>query len=131
GNVTDIDGALGVELRPVVDLTDDVGAVAGLNRRRRARLDRQPVDGFKIELDAEVFLALLEDISSEHLVGNRNIIRPPDPMQRRALRKCWRSARGQNAGQAPTRGGQRTGAGKLQEAAATDGLHIPAPVGAY
>ena len=37
-------------------------------------LDRQAVDGFEIEFDAEILLALLEDLGSERLVGDRHII---------------------------------------------------------
>jgi hypothetical protein len=52
GHVADIDDAFGIELRPVVEHLDEVGAVAGLDGRSDPRLNCQPIDPFKIELDA-------------------------------------------------------------------------------
>ncbi len=61
GDVADVGKALGVELRPVVEPQNDVGAGAGLNRRGDARLDVVGVDRLDGQLDAEVLLALLDD----------------------------------------------------------------------
>ena len=62
GDVADIGEALGIELRPVVERHDDVGAGAGLDRRGDARLDVVGVDGLDLELDAERLLAFLRDL---------------------------------------------------------------------
>src|ERR1700730_10712376 len=67
GDVADIGDALSIELRPGVDRTDDVGTGAGRDGGSDPRLDRQAIYGFEVELDAEVLLALLEDLCSERL----------------------------------------------------------------
>ena len=127
-DIADIDDAVGIELRPIVDRADDVGTGAGRDGGRDPRLDRQPVDAFEIDLDAEVLLGLLVDLRSDHLVGNRYIVGPPDPMQGRPLREGGRPARGQNAGEPSGRGRCRSGAGKLQQAAAIDTRHGSSPL---
>ena len=103
GDVADIDDAFGIELRPVVDRADDVGTGAGRDGGSNPRLDRQAIDGFEVELDAEVLLALLDDLASERLVGDRHIIGPSDPVQRRALGKSRRPPRGENPGESAAR----------------------------
>src|SRR5690349_14211473 len=102
-DVADVGGALRIELRPIVDLTDDIRAAAGLDGRGGARLDGQAVYGFEVKLDAEVFLALLEYLRPERLVGHRHIIGPSDPMQCGALGKSRRPPRGERGGDPATR----------------------------
>ena len=53
GDVGQIDEARLVEVRMVVEQHDQVGAGAGLNARRDARLQIVAVDGFELDLDAE------------------------------------------------------------------------------
>src|SRR5580704_15660118 len=128
GDVADINDAVTIELGPIVDRADDVGTGAGRDGGSDPRLDRQPVDAFEIDLDAEVLLSLLVDLGSERLVGNRHIVGPPDPMQRGALGEGRRPARGQDPGEPAGRGRDRSGAGELQYAAAIDLRHGNSPV---
>ncbi len=123
GDIADIGDALGIELRPIVDRHQNVGAGLRLDRRGDARLDAVAVDGLDLELDAERLLAFLGNLAAQQLIGNRHEIDEFEPMQGRALRKRRRPPRSQNAGQPAARGAQRAGAGKLQKAAATGGLH--------
>src|SRR5438309_4718352 len=111
GDVADIDDAVGVKLRPIVDRADDVGTGAGRYGRGDARLDRQPVDAFEIDLDAEVLLGQLVDLGSDRLVRKRHVIGAPDPVQGRSLGESGGSSGSQNPGEAAGRGGSRAGAG--------------------
>src|SRR6516165_3170983 len=52
-HIAHIDQALDIELRPVVESTDDVGASSRLDCRGGARLQIVGVDRLDIELDAE------------------------------------------------------------------------------
>src|SRR5438270_6057228 len=47
-DIADIDDAVGIELRPIVDRADDLGAGSGGYGRGHARLDRQPVHAFEV-----------------------------------------------------------------------------------
>jgi hypothetical protein len=56
-DVVDIGNTLGIELRPVVQAANDIGAGAGLDRRGGARLQIVAVDRLEIELMPRAFSA--------------------------------------------------------------------------
>ena len=101
GDVADVDDAVGVELRPIADRHQDVGAGFRLDRRSDARLDAVTVDGFDLELDAERLLGFVGDLAAQQLVGNRHEVDEFEPMQGRPLRVSRRPAGGQNARPSP------------------------------
>ncbi len=112
GDVADIDGAVGVELRPVVDRHQDVGAGFRLDRRTDPRLHAVAVDGFDLERDAERLLGLVGDLAAQQLVGNRHEVDEFEPMQGRSLRISRRPPGGQDRREPATPSGHRTRAGE-------------------
>ena len=66
-----------------------------------------------VELDAEGFLALLGDLTSEQLIGDRHEIDEFEPVDRSGLGVGGRSAGGEDRGDAAGPGGDRTPAGEL------------------
>jgi hypothetical protein len=105
-DIADIDEALLVEMGPVVEHVDDVGACARRHRRRHARLDIIGVDALDRDLGAQDPRGLAH-LTGQDLVARRDEVVPPEDMQRGALRMSGGSARGQNTGQAGSRAARR------------------------
>ena len=116
GQVARVGQAFGVELRPVADGHDDVGAGAGLDRRGDARLQVVGVDRLELEVDAGRLLAFLGDRALEENVRGRHEVGPSEPVDARLLgeRRC--ATAGQD-------GGHAAGCGKLQNATPRDASH--------
>ena len=96
GDVADIDNTAGVKLRPVIDHENDVGPGAGLYCRGDPRLNVVGVDRLEGELDAERFVGLRQEFLAQKRVGGGHEIVDAQPVQRRALRKRRRTARGED-----------------------------------
>ncbi len=117
GEVAEVDDALGVEMRPVVERHDDVGPGGRLDRRRDARLDVVGVDGLEPDLGAERLLGLGHQGLAQQLVRCRDEIAPAQPVQLGPLGKGRGPPGRQDAGQTAGGGGRRTAGRERQEIA--------------
>ena len=98
--VGQVDDALRIDLRVVVEEHDDVGTRARLNRRGDTRLQVVAVHGLEIDLDSQRFLGSRQQLLAQQLIGSRHEVVPAQPVYRRALCKSGRAAGGQDAGHA-------------------------------
>ena len=114
-DVVDIGDALGIELRPVVETANDVGADAGLDRRGGARLQIVAVDGLDVELDAESLLGLRRDLLLQKRVGGRNEVVPAQPVHGRGLGVSGRPRGCEDRGNPAGLRRHRPGAGELKQ----------------
>ena len=126
-DVVDIADALGIELRPVVQAANDVGAGAGLDRRGGARLQIVAVDRLDIELDAESLLGLGRDLLLQERVGGGNEVIPAQPVNRCALRVGGSARRGEYRGDAAGLRRDRTRAGELKKLSPMNPSHLSPP----
>src|SRR5882757_5971986 len=95
-----VDHALRVDLRVVVEEHDDIGTRARLNRRGDTRLQVVAIHGLEINLDSQRFLGSGQQLLAQQLIGSRHEVVPAQPVYRRALGKSRRAASGQDAGHA-------------------------------
>ena len=96
GDVADVDERVLVELRPVVEHHEDVGAGARLDGGGDARLQVVGVDGLELDLGAER-LAGLRHLALQLDVGLGNEVDPAHDVQLGALREGGRAARGEDS----------------------------------
>ncbi len=123
-DVADVDDAVGIELRPVVERHDDVRTSAGLDSRSNPRLDRQPIDRLEVELDPQILLALLIDFRLEQLIGRRHVVRRLEPVKRGALGEGRRPPRGQDPSDPAGASGSHASAAKLQQPTPINAFHV-------
>ena len=98
--VGQVNDALRIDLRVVVEEHDDVGTCARLNRRGDTRLQVVAIHGLEINLESQRFLGGRQQLLAQQLVGSRYEVVPTQPVYRRALCKGGRAASGQDAGHA-------------------------------
>src|SRR6516162_1950140 len=98
GDVTYVGDAGFIKAGPVVDDHDDIGTGARLHRRSDARLDAIGINQLEIELDANVLLALRDNLGAEQLIRCRHEIGPAQPVNRRSLAKSRGPAGSQDRG---------------------------------
>src|SRR5262249_47504923 len=72
GDVGDVDDARLVEMRPVVERHDDVGAGPGLDGGRDPRLKIVGVDRLELDLDPERLAGLGKELLTQYLVAGRD-----------------------------------------------------------
>ncbi len=128
GNVGHIRKTFPVELRPIVQRTDDIRTRSRLNRGGDPRLDIVGVDGLDGELHAQRLLALGRHLSLEQLVGGGHEVVPAQPVDARCLGIGRSAARGENA-RHPGRCGNCAAAGQFQEASPIETSHMSSPCG--
>src|SRR6266567_1362560 len=92
--VGQVDDALRIYLRVVVEEHDDVGTCARLNRRGDTRLQVVAIHGLEINLDSQRFLGSRQQLLAQQLIGSRHEVVPAQPVYRCALRKSGRAASG-------------------------------------
>ena len=98
--VGQVDDALRIDLRVVVEEHDDVGTCARLNRRGDTRLQVVAIHGLEIDLDSQRLLGGRQQLLAQQLIGSRHEVVPAQPVYGRALCKSGRAAGGQDAGHA-------------------------------
>src|SRR5262249_38693194 len=119
-HVAHVGDALVVELRPVVEYVDDVGAGARLNARGDPRLHVVTIDGLEVDLQAESLLGLRQQLLAQEGIRSRYKIVDAQPMKRGALGESRRPRCSQDAGHAPQLCGERAASEAREPFAAMD-----------